>query len=114
MAKGLIANGDKAFHYHLCICKPGSVSACGGSPSSIWDEGHPSPLSAYPPECGLRHKDGRSTSPFRRTSGIHGLSAREVYQTTAVASDAGGLLHHLFTLASTFADRRYPFLRHFL
>ena len=27
MAKGLIANGDKAFHDHLCICKPGSVNA---------------------------------------------------------------------------------------
>src|SRR5690606_24864898 len=33
--------------------------------------------------------------------GIHGLSARGVYQATAVASNAGGLLHHLFTLAST-------------
>ena len=80
---------------HLCICKPGSVSRFSAEPpSSIWDEGHPSPLSAYPPECGLRHKDGRSTSTFRRTSGIHGLSAREVYQATTVASNAGGLLLH--------------------
>lgn len=35
---------------------------CSGSPPSIWDVPHGTPLSAHPPECSLRHKDGRSTT----------------------------------------------------
>ncbi len=52
---------DRASHAKTCA----SVSRVlypteAGSPPSIWDAPHGAPLSAHPPECGLRCKDGRS------------------------------------------------------
>lgn len=39
-----------------------------------------------------------------KSQDIHGLAAREVYQAPTYYYEAGGLLHHLFTLISQLTD----------
>lgn len=53
---------------------------CGEPPPSIWSRRHQRDPSTYPPVPEMHREDGLSS--FRRygTPGIHGLSAREVYQ----------------------------------
>ncbi len=81
--------------------KPGSVSpAEPGRRSSLWDDGYPSPLAAYP---GLE-RDGpprvRATTRVALALPLLGLAPGGGCLAARVAAGAGGLLHHLFTLTS--------------
>ncbi len=101
--------------------KPDSVSPTrrlgptfgSGRRSSIWDDGCPSPHAAYPelewdgpPHVGDNHKGRPYSLLLGLAPGGGCLAAR-------VATDAGGLLHHLFTITGA-ATRALPRLSTFL
>jgi hypothetical protein len=89
----------KALHKYLCIYKPGFVSTLRRT-STIY-LGRWSPIASIGLPSGMRlAPQGRTIHAPCGASGIHGLSAREVYQATPVTRNAGGLLPHLFTLAT--------------
>jgi len=82
----------------LCICKPDPVTAL--LPKQIE---RPSIIYLGPrsreASIDLPSGSGGQPSPaLRRSPGIHGLSARGVYQAAPLTRHAGGLLPHLFTL----------------
>ena len=53
---------------------------CGGPSPSIWPRRCRRDLSTYPPDPEMLREDGLSSFRQYGTAGIHGLSAREVYQ----------------------------------
>ncbi len=67
--------------------------------SSIWDDGCPSSLAAYP---GLeRNGSSRALDSISRSSPpLLGLAPGGGYLAARVTTDAGGLLHHLFTITA--------------
>ncbi len=86
-------------------CKPDPVPHPKARlPSFIWPCRHRQDLATYPPESGVQPS----------SSGIRGLSAREVYPFSRLPGKTVGSYPTLFTLTSSIVTRRYMSLWHFL
>ena len=78
----------------VAACRPGSV------PSHARDDGHPSRAAVPTASCGLPASIGRAALKRSRrpAKGPSDLAPGGVYLAVVVTCDAGGLLHHPFTL----------------
>ena len=96
---------ERALHFQralheksLCIYKPGPVSTLRWTSIIYLADTLPCRSSDLPSGTLLLQGDGLSLLLHFEASGIHGLSARGVYQATPLTRHAGELLPHLFIL----------------